>query len=303
MDSRTKFTETTQDNLLNSGGRIAEKNPELYQDMFNYLVFKDSLMFKNGSFVKYVLPEMFLGLAKASQEVNRLLTEDKVNEEAFKQLVGMNTREFIDMTIENYIRHSINKNKLKSRSADYYQGTQFDRAALVFTKITGDKQTEKNSPFINESGDLNMPKWIKIEGVLLKKVKWDKNSAKYEIRTPYGSSERQPYSLTPAQNEAFDKAHKEIVAKEKAVKEQENIPPTIWDADMIEAQREFEKAEVKPQAKASPFTELNEDFVPEIPVMTLKDGKSYSYDQINSKLLEGMGYSVEEIGKILKRIC
>lgn len=473
MDSRTKFTETTQDNLLNSGGRIAEKNPELYQDMFNYLVFKDALMFKNGSFVKYMLPEMFLGLAKASQEVNRLLTEENVNEEAFKQLVGMNTREFIDMTIENYIRHSINKNKLKSRTADYYQGTKFDRGTLVFTKITGDKQTEKNSPFIDENGDLKMPKWIKIEGVLLKKVKWDKNSAKYEIRTPYGSSERQPYSLTPAQNEAFDKAHKEIVAKEKAVKEQENIPPTIWDADMIEAQREFEKAEVKPQAKvstttreytpenitslkpnevfvfgantagghgggtaglaqrgstssnytalpvgtkgrwseygvvdklmqgtegksfgivtkaasisgtklsigskrsvsldrieqsinaliqeannhpelkflvtkfgtnmagfsikemksllinknlpdniilpkefevrdelrskkSSPFTELTEDFVPEIPVMTLKDGKSYSYDQINSKLLEGMGYSVEEIGKILKRIC
>jgi len=257
MDSRTKFTETTQDNLLNSGGRIAEKNPELYQDMFNYLVFKDSLMFKNGSFVKYMLPEMFLGLAKASQEVNRLLTEDKVNEEAFKQLVGMNTREFIDMTIENYIRHSINKNKLKSRTADYYQGTSLDRTTITFTKSTKNAQDEINSPFIDENGDLKMPKWIKLEGVLLKKVKWDKNSAKYEIKTPYGSSERQPYALTPAQNEAFDKAHKDIVAKQEALKEQENIPPTIWDADMAEAQREFEKAEVKPQAKASSIQGIN----------------------------------------------
>lgn len=35
--------------------------------------------------------------------------------------------------------------------------------------------------------------------------------------------------------------------------------------------------------------------------MKLKDGKSYTHDQINSKMLEAMGYTSEESGKILKK--
>jgi hypothetical protein len=38
-------------------------------------------------------------------------------------------------------------------------------------------------------------------------------------------------------------------------------------------------------------------------LISLKDGKQYSPEQINSTMLEQMGYSPEEIGKILKSIC
>jgi Holliday junction resolvasome RuvABC DNA-binding subunit len=37
--------------------------------------------------------------------------------------------------------------------------------------------------------------------------------------------------------------------------------------------------------------------------MELKDGNSYRYSEINSEMLEEMGYSPEEIGEILKSIC
>ena len=37
--------------------------------------------------------------------------------------------------------------------------------------------------------------------------------------------------------------------------------------------------------------------------MKLKNGKTYPYSKINSRMLEVIGYSPEEIGKILKSIC
>jgi hypothetical protein len=37
--------------------------------------------------------------------------------------------------------------------------------------------------------------------------------------------------------------------------------------------------------------------------MELKNGKIYPYSKINSKMLEVIGYTPEEIGKILKSIC
>ena len=38
-------------------------------------------------------------------------------------------------------------------------------------------------------------------------------------------------------------------------------------------------------------------------IISLKDGNQYSPEQINSNMLEQMGYAPEEIGKILKQIC
>ena len=35
----------------------------------------------------------------------------------------------------------------------------------------------------------------------------------------------------------------------------------------------------------------------------LRDGKSYNKQEINSKMLEKMGYTPMEIGKLLKEIC
>jgi hypothetical protein len=37
--------------------------------------------------------------------------------------------------------------------------------------------------------------------------------------------------------------------------------------------------------------------------LTLKDGKEYNKSEINSSMLEALGYSPKEIGKILKSIC
>jgi hypothetical protein len=40
-----------------------------------------------------------------------------------------------------------------------------------------------------------------------------------------------------------------------------------------------------------------------VPIKTLKDGKTYAFAQINSKMLEEMNYTPNEIGDILKSIC
>jgi Holliday junction resolvasome RuvABC DNA-binding subunit len=37
--------------------------------------------------------------------------------------------------------------------------------------------------------------------------------------------------------------------------------------------------------------------------ITLKDGKEYNKSDINSNMLEALGYNPKEIGKILKSIC
>ncbi len=37
--------------------------------------------------------------------------------------------------------------------------------------------------------------------------------------------------------------------------------------------------------------------------MFLKNGKTYPFSKINSKMLEVIGYTPEQIGKILKSIC
>jgi hypothetical protein len=37
--------------------------------------------------------------------------------------------------------------------------------------------------------------------------------------------------------------------------------------------------------------------------LTLKDGKEYNKSEVNSNMLEGLGYTPKEIGKILKSIC
>ena len=37
--------------------------------------------------------------------------------------------------------------------------------------------------------------------------------------------------------------------------------------------------------------------------LTLKDGKDYNKSDINSNMLEALGYTPKEIGKILKSIC
>ena len=49
----------------------------------------------------------------------------------------------------------------------------------------------------------------------------------------------------------------------------------------------------------------NDNFEDEeqVPTKTLRDGENYTYDQINTKMLEDLGYSPEQIGKILKSIC
>ena len=49
------------------------------------------------------------------------------------------------------------------------------------------------------------------------------------------------------------------------------------------------------QEKETPVEKVN--------VITLKDGKTYTYDQINSQKLIAMRYTPEQIGKILKDIC
>jgi len=206
MDSRTQFTETVQDRLLDSFGRIAEKNPELAQEFFNYLTFKDNLLFRNNSFVKYIIPEMFLPLAKASQEINRILAKSKVDEAEFKSITGVNTRQLVDMTIENYIRHSINKSKLKRLDEKDLKGLDF--GDNIFTVRDSELVNYKD-----DEGNFDMPLWIKIvkpntdgmEEMLMKKISQTDNTATYEPKTYYGDSERLPYALTPAQNEMFEK--------------------------------------------------------------------------------------------------
>ena len=55
----------------------------------------------------------------------------------------------------------------------------------------------------------------------------------------------------------------------------------------------------------SRFTAINKTKPPQQPTsdLQLKDGNLYSPSDINSKMLEKMGYSPIEIGKILKQIC
>ena len=49
--------------------------------------------------------------------------------------------------------------------------------------------------------------------------------------------------------------------------------------------------------------QTEKNMVPSEGEMTLKNGKTYPFSKINARMLEVIGYSPEEAGKILKSIC
>jgi len=83
--------------------------------------------------------------------------------------------------------------------------------------------------------------------------------------------------------------------------------PEVSDDDVIDAfSKERKEVTVIPDAKKEvPLIKEEKVIAPKNPArtMTLRDGKLYSFDSIDTNMLLAMGYSKTFAGKLMKIIC
>ena len=79
---------------------------EFAEDLFNYLIVRDGLQFANGSFLKYIAPEMYLDLSDVLKELTDAFREGRWDSDEFNlgitALLVMNKNDFVKQFIKLY---------------------------------------------------------------------------------------------------------------------------------------------------------------------------------------------------------
>jgi len=82
--------------LVNDAGKSVVT--EFAEDLFNYLIIRDGLQFKHGSYLKYIAPEMYLEMSNVLKELTKAFKDDRWvstrEEQGIRDLLGMDEKTF-----------------------------------------------------------------------------------------------------------------------------------------------------------------------------------------------------------------
>lgn len=129
--------------LMDGFRQLANSNDvearDFAKNLFNYLIVKDNLQFKNNSFVRQIEPHFLHKVSKSLDVVQDLLSND-VTEHTFKETFGVSKEELIREFTEVYMRDSTNAFNLKS-VVDFDVAKKMKDAVL--TKLTSKEEVDE----------------------------------------------------------------------------------------------------------------------------------------------------------------
>lgn len=129
--------------LMDGFRQLANSNDvearDFAKNLFNYLIVKDNLQFKNNSFVRQIEPHFLHKVSKSLDVVQDLLSND-VTEHTFKETFGVSKEELIREFTEVYMRDSTNAFNLKS-VVDFDVAKKMKDAVL--TKLTSKEEVSE----------------------------------------------------------------------------------------------------------------------------------------------------------------
>lgn len=149
-----------------------ERTNQFARNLFEYLIVKDGMQFKNNSFIKFISPFMFTQMSDSLDVLSEEAFNDKISEESANDFKNI------------WFRHVDNQNYIKRLEPS---------KSITFSKENNQVRVKS---FIK---DVTLPEYTYINKVLHKAVTLDKNNATYEAVSPIGNELQSPYSFKNAE--------------------------------------------------------------------------------------------------------
>ena len=338
IDSRAKFSSDTLDKYMDSiQSMFRSQDKEISEfatNMLKYLIAKDSLQFKNYSFIKLLPATAFAKLAKVLSALNTKVAYKSYNTDAVKDLTGQTSEQLYSEFIELHGRLNpasvskislgdttedggsisdnivIVKEDLLSRGVEKgkYEAFKYkmSESGMTLTQTTTEFAILANLPkkisrFLEHQGDeifsIEFPSVLSVNG----------NKAFIYVETSRTKSEGK---VTVNYKKAWALNTKGILpyfASIQATEKASALISTVLRDKKKRTAAELETSvsvEFEPEVSTSTKqTSETKETKSQKETITLKDGKEYLPSQINGKMLAMMGYSPNEAGEIIKNLC
>ena len=173
-NTRIKLSGIQIEELVESSRELFndERTNQFARNLFEYLIVKDGMQFKNNSFIKFISPFMFTQMSDSLDVLSEEAFNDKISEES--------ANNFKDV----WFRHVDNQNYIKRLEPS---------KSITFSEENNQVRVKS---FIK---DVTLPEYTYINKVLHKAVTLDKNNATYEAVSPIGNELQSPYSFKNAE--------------------------------------------------------------------------------------------------------
>lgn len=160
-----------------------ERTNQFARNLFEYLIVKDGMQFKNNSFIKFISPFMFTQMSDSLDVLSEEAFNDKISEES--------ANNFKDV----WFRHVDNQNYIKRLEPS---------KSITFSEENNQVRVKS---FIK---DVTLPEYTYINKVLHKAVTLDKNNATYEAVSPIGNELQSPYSFKNSEEVQKNSVFKQV---------------------------------------------------------------------------------------------
>lgn len=340
MDSRAKFSAETLDKYIDAiQAMFRSDNKDIRAfatNMLKYLAIKDTMQFKNYSFIKLLPATSFTKISEVLSTLNREVAYEKDSSAKLKQLTGKTSSELYREFLEIYSRLNpgkvrnirlgdmdINGNPISDNFVTIKEGEgiqegtyrvfdyKISNEELVLTqnitnfKILSELPANMLALVSNEGNEifsLNFPSAMALNG----------NKAYIYVET---SRKKEGGKVTVTYKKSWTLNTKGILPFAASVKATEKASQIISEVLRDKAKkrnlenvneaaiRNEESSSLEPGMPATPAKKEAEVSQEQQVILTLKDGKDYHVVNINATMLTRMGYSPEEAGEIIKNLC
>ena len=109
-NNRIKIHPVILEQILNDYNELFS-NPETKQtaiDLFNYMVIKDGMQFKNRSISKFIAPFMYRMISNSLNNTVNIVKDDAIAEETFSNVFGNNRKDFVEQFINTVFEYEPN---------------------------------------------------------------------------------------------------------------------------------------------------------------------------------------------------
>jgi len=243
-DSRVKLSVDTIERYIDGYNQLVKSDNKDVADftkkMIAYLLAKDNLNFKSGSFIKFIAPEKFAqrgnpkSYANLLKALNKELSKEEPSEGVIKELTGKSKAELQSDFTNIFSRYTKNQGKLRNINAPFNKGSDaYDdgEGNKVYVPEVKDKnliihlsesvvkpnQLGSNVTFnykVNDKGfisKIEYPDYFTVvendfmtgskSSTLYKKIKSTNTSAEYTTSTVLGNWNQAPYHMTESELE------------------------------------------------------------------------------------------------------